>query len=78
MEQSQRDANRIAQGLPILNASSLTGVWCKVANFSQVRESFCQGLAEHKLMIVVADTGSGKTTQLPQYAAEVAFAICHR
>eukprot|EP01041_Mallomonas_annulata_P007813 gene7813-15980_t len=33
-------------------------------------EEFISRLQEHKVLIVTAATGSGKTTQLPQYAAE--------
>ncbi|CAF3685159.1 unnamed protein product, partial [Adineta steineri] len=34
------------------------------------REIFCQRLEREHIIIVTAETGSGKSTQLPQYAAE--------
>ncbi|UJR19381.1 hypothetical protein I4U23_022511 [Adineta vaga] len=34
------------------------------------REIFCQRLERERVLIVTAETGSGKSTQLPQYAAE--------
>ena len=35
-----------------------------------VKDEFCQRLQRDRLLIVKAETGSGKSTQLPQYAAE--------
>ncbi|CAF1002038.1 unnamed protein product [Rotaria sordida] len=34
------------------------------------QETFCQRLEHERILIVTAETGSGKSTQLPQYAAE--------
>ena len=34
------------------------------------REEFCRRLEQEHVLIVTAETGSGKSTQLPQYAAE--------
>ncbi|CAF1228802.1 unnamed protein product [Adineta steineri] len=34
------------------------------------KDEFCQRLKEKRILIVSAETGSGKSTQLPQYAAE--------
>ncbi|CAF1005352.1 unnamed protein product, partial [Didymodactylos carnosus] len=34
------------------------------------RIKFCERLQREKMLVVVAETGSGKSTQLPQYAAE--------
>ena len=34
------------------------------------RDEFCQRLAHEHVLVVIAETGSGKSTQLPQYAAE--------
>ncbi|CAF2799448.1 unnamed protein product [Rotaria sp. Silwood2] len=34
------------------------------------RSEFCQRLERERILIVTAETGSGKSTQLPQYAAE--------
>ncbi|KAL8761189.1 MAG: hypothetical protein Q9184_002679 [Pyrenodesmia sp. 2 TL-2023] len=38
------------------------------------RKQLLEAVKENQLMIVVGDTGSGKTTQLPQYLAEGGFA----
>ncbi|UJR13608.1 hypothetical protein I4U23_000621 [Adineta vaga] len=35
-----------------------------------LRTEFCERLQEEKIVFVTAETGSGKSTQLPQYAAE--------
>lgn len=53
-DQAQRDQERARAGLPIL----------------QSKEEFTRRLQEEKVLVVTAATGSGKTTQLPQYCAE--------
>eukprot|EP01043_Picozoa_sp_COSAG02_P034945 COSAG02_NODE_2473_length_8740_cov_335.972688_1_plen_2244_part_00 len=50
----QRRIDRVSQGLPILAK----------------QHEFIEQLKRDKVTVVVASTGSGKTTQLPQYAAE--------
>ena len=40
----------------------------------KLRNQFLEAVSENQLMIVVGDTGSGKTTQLTQYLAEGGFA----
>src|SRR5258708_28780919 len=35
------------------------------------REAILQALKEHQVLIVAGDTGSGKSTQLPQYCLEL-------
>ena len=40
----------------------------------QFRKKLLEAVAEHQLMIVVGETGSGKTTQLTQYFAEAGYA----
>ncbi|KAI0368890.1 P-loop containing nucleoside triphosphate hydrolase protein [Pilatotrama ljubarskyi] len=40
----------------------------------KLREPLLQAIREHQVLIVVGDTGSGKTTQMTQYLAEDGFA----
>ena len=37
------------------------------------REQFLEAVKEHQVIIVVGETGSGKTTQLPQYLVEAGY-----
>ncbi|KAL1692869.1 pre-mRNA splicing factor [Schizophyllum commune] len=39
----------------------------------QYREQLIEAIQEHQVLIVVAETGSGKTTQLPQYLHEAGY-----
>ncbi|TBU28564.1 P-loop containing nucleoside triphosphate hydrolase protein [Dichomitus squalens] len=39
----------------------------------QYREQLLDAIKEHQVLIVVAETGSGKTTQLPQYLHEAGY-----
>ncbi|KAG8937174.1 Cyclin-dependent kinase catalytic subunit [Tulasnella sp. 418] len=39
----------------------------------QYREELLEAIAKHQVLIVVAETGSGKTTQLPQYLHEAGY-----
>ncbi|GIQ92701.1 hypothetical protein KIPB_016623, partial [Kipferlia bialata] len=50
----ERALYRIESGLPILAS----------------QDNFVRRLKAEKVVVVTAETGSGKTTQLPQYAAE--------
>ncbi|KAF8527374.1 P-loop containing nucleoside triphosphate hydrolase protein [Hysterangium stoloniferum] len=40
----------------------------------KLREELLKAIKEHQILIVVGDTGSGKTTQMTQYLAEEGFA----
>lgn len=40
----------------------------------QHKEEFLKLLAQHQIMILVGDTGSGKTTQIPQFVLEAGYA----
>ena len=37
------------------------------------REAFLKSMQEHQILIVIGETGSGKTTQMPQYLAEAGY-----
>jgi len=37
------------------------------------REAFLKSMEEHQTLIVIGETGSGKTTQMPQYLAEAGY-----
>ncbi|CAF3598550.1 unnamed protein product [Rotaria sp. Silwood1] len=50
----QRNIEREKTKLPILAA----------------KDEFCQRLEKERVLVITAETGSGKSTQLPQYAAE--------
>lgn len=39
----------------------------------QYREEFLAALEEHQILVIVGETGSGKTTQLPQYLHEAGY-----
>lgn len=39
----------------------------------QYREEFLSAVAEYQILIVIGETGSGKTTQLPQYLYEAGY-----
>ena len=39
----------------------------------QYRETFLEAVAEYQILIIVGETGSGKTTQLPQYLYEAGY-----
>jgi pre-mRNA-splicing factor ATP-dependent RNA helicase DHX16 len=37
------------------------------------KDEFVKAVFEHQILIIVAETGAGKTTQLPQYLLEAGF-----
>eukprot|EP00960_Hanusia_phi_P054298 762612-Hanusia_phi.AAC.3 len=37
------------------------------------RDAFLQSMKDHQILIVIGETGSGKTTQMPQYLAEAGY-----
>eukprot|EP00948_MAST-09A_sp_MAST-9A-sp1_P003763 g3763.t1 len=56
-EEIARELLKVRQSLPIYS-------W---------REDLLAAIAEHQVLVVVAETGSGKTTQIPQYLHEVGY-----
>ncbi|KAI5786274.1 hypothetical protein FPQ18DRAFT_79683 [Pyronema domesticum] len=45
----------------------------KMLPIYQWRQQFLDALEEHQILIIVGETGSGKTTQLPQYLHEAGY-----
>lgn len=41
----------------------------------QYREEFLEAVSKHQVLIIEGETGSGKTTQLPQYLYEAVYLI---
>ncbi|KXJ90952.1 hypothetical protein Micbo1qcDRAFT_163649, partial [Microdochium bolleyi] len=39
----------------------------------QYRDEFIAAIAQHQIIVIVGETGSGKTTQLPQYLHEAGY-----
>ena len=42
------------------------------------REDLLAAIADHQVLVVVGETGSGKTTQIPQYLHEVGYSALGR
>ncbi|CAM9955713.1 unnamed protein product, partial [Ectocarpus sp. 12 AP-2014] len=40
---------------------------------AKLRTQLCAAIAEHRVLVVIGETGSGKTTQMTQYMAEMGF-----
>ena len=61
----------------ILNANGLVAKTIEETRKSlpiyQYRDQLIEAIQEHQVLIVVAETGSGKTTQLPQYLHEAGY-----
>ncbi|KAI3724161.1 hypothetical protein L2E82_35929 [Cichorium intybus] len=42
----------------------------------QYRESLLKAIEDHQVLVIVGETGSGKTTQIPQYLHEAGYTKC--
>ena len=62
----------MSRGLTINTAKSIDETR-KSLPIYQYREQLLEAIKEHQVLIVVAETGSGKTTQLPQYLHEAGY-----
>ena len=62
----------MSRGLTIHTAKSIDETR-KSLPIYQYREQLLEAIKEHQVLIVVAETGSGKTTQLPQYLHEAGY-----
>ena len=48
---------------------------CKTREVKEKKEEFLQLIAEHRAMVVVGPTGSGKSTQIPQFLFEAGYDV---
>ncbi|KAF8195491.1 pre-mRNA splicing factor [Pholiota molesta] len=62
-----------SQTIQFVMESSLPGETRKSLPIYEYKEQLIEAIKEHQVLIVVAETGSGKTTQLPQYLHEAGF-----
>ncbi|TFK86939.1 P-loop containing nucleoside triphosphate hydrolase protein [Polyporus arcularius HHB13444] len=71
-ELRQQEANEEADS----EARDFSAPWLerKSLPIYKLRDALLQAIREHQVLIVVGDTGSGKTTQMTQYLAEDGFA----
>jgi ATP-dependent helicase HrpA len=65
------DENRAARRAAARTALQLTFKHDPELPITARREAILQALEEHQVLIVAGDTGSGKSTQLPQYCLEL-------
>ncbi|CAK7909541.1 pre-mRNA-splicing factor ATP-dependent RNA helicase-like protein Prp2p [[Candida] anglica] len=72
LEGSNKDSELPTKQPEISEASSYKAVRESLPVFSY-RERFLSTLESHQILIVVGETGSGKTTQLPQYLHEAGY-----
>jgi ATP-dependent RNA helicase DHX8/PRP22 len=79
----QKDKNSAEWKKSVFNASTTYG---KITNLSikeqreslpifKLRSTFIKAVEENQLLIVVGDTGSGKTTQMTQYLCEEGYGL---
>ena len=59
--------NRAAKRLALLKERSLLPIW-------SAQDSLLQLIRENKSLVVIGETGSGKTTQIPQFLLHGGFA----
>eukprot|EP01147_Barroeca_monosierra_P002717 gene2717-5595_t len=57
LEKKKQSLEEVRQSLPVF----------------RYREQFLQAVEQHQIIIIVGETGSGKTTQLPQYLVEAGY-----
>ena len=69
IERSSRDSKKLAK---LTAHEELLAVRKKLPVYAY-REEFLEAVQDNQVLIVVGETGSGKTTQLPQYLHEVGY-----
>src|ERR1700734_950073 len=65
------DADNSARGAAARAAAALTFKHDPQLPITARRDDILAALARHQVIIVAGDTGSGKSTQLPQYCLEL-------
>ena len=69
---SMKEEEKVLEMRPATKHEKILEVRKKLPIYSY-REDFLSALQDHQVLVLVGETGSGKTTQLPQYLHEVGY-----